>query len=129
LLFAGRPAVMGRVPGIFRRTLATHQIGKAGHTHGSARTGAVRLTQRFGSARNLDIHFHVLLLDGVYTGGHDAQARPRFQRVKAPDRAELEHLVYTISERTGHYLAHQRLPVRNTDHNNLALESTEAGLR
>ena len=32
----------------------------------------------------------MLLLDGVYAGAH---GQPRFQRVKAPDRAELEQLV------------------------------------
>jgi hypothetical protein len=31
-LFATRPAMMGRVLGIVYRTLATHQIRKAGHT-------------------------------------------------------------------------------------------------
>jgi len=30
-------------------------------------TGAVTLIQRFGSALNLNIHFHMLFLDGVYT--------------------------------------------------------------
>ena len=99
--------MMGRVLGIVYRTLATHQIRKAGHTHESARTGAVTLIQRFGSALNLNIHFHMLLLDGVYTGGHAAQAKPCCQRVKAPDREELEQLVYAISERTGRYLERQ----------------------
>ena len=32
-----------------------------------AQTGAVTLIQRFGSALNLNIHFHMLYLDGVYT--------------------------------------------------------------
>jgi len=73
-LFATRPAVMGRVPGIVYRTLATHQIRKAGHTHRSARTGAVTLIQRFGSALNLNIHFHMLLLDGAYAGSEIATA-------------------------------------------------------
>jgi len=54
-LFATRPAVMGRVLGIVYRTLAMHQIRKAGHTHESARTGAVTLIQRFGSALNLNM--------------------------------------------------------------------------
>ena len=106
-LFATRPAVMGRVLGIVHRTLATHQIRKAGYTQRSARTGAVTLIQRFGSALNLNIHFHMLLLDGVYTSRHTAKDKPRFQRVKAPDRAELEQLVYTIRERTGRYLERQ----------------------
>jgi ribosomal protein S27E len=125
-LFATRPAVMGRVLGIVYRTLATHQIRKAGHTHRSASTGAVTLIQRFGSALNLNIHFHMLLLDGVYAGAH---GQPRFQRVKAPDRAELEQLVYTISERTGRYLERQGLLVRDMDNSYLALEPAgETGL-
>jgi ribosomal protein S27E len=128
-LFATRPAVMGQVLGIVYRTLATHQIRKAGHTQRSARTGAVTLIQRFGSALNLNIHFHMLLLDGVYTGGHAAQDKPRFQRVKAPDRAELEQLVYTISERTGRYLERQGLLERDLDNSYLALEPAgETGL-
>lgn len=47
----------------------------------------------------------MLLLDGVYTGGHAAQDKSRFQRVKAPDRAELEQLVCAISECTGRHRA------------------------
>ena len=31
-----------------------------------AKTGAVTLIQRFGSALNLNVHFHMLFLDGVY---------------------------------------------------------------
>jgi hypothetical protein len=66
-------------------------------------------------------YYTITRLDGVFTGGHAAQARPRFQRVKAPDRAELEQLVYTISERTGRYLERQGLLVRHTDTSYLAL--------
>jgi hypothetical protein len=65
----------------------------------------------------------------VYTGGHTAKDKPRFQRVKAPpDRAELEQLVYTISERTRRYLERQGLLVRDLDNSYLALEPDETGL-
>ena len=37
------------------------------------------------------IHFHILFLDGVYVY-HDNRP-PRFQRVKAPDKGELEELL------------------------------------
>jgi hypothetical protein len=47
---------MGRVLGIVYRVIATHLIKKAGHDHATARTGAVTLIQRFGSALNLNIH-------------------------------------------------------------------------
>jgi hypothetical protein len=40
-------------------------ISAAGYHHVTAQTGAVTLIQRFGSALNLNIHFHMLFLDGV----------------------------------------------------------------
>jgi len=49
-LFATRPAVMGEVLGIVYRVIAGHLVKKAGETQTSARTGAVTLIQRFGSA-------------------------------------------------------------------------------
>jgi hypothetical protein len=38
-------------------------------SHAAAATGAVTLIQRFGSAANLNIHLHGLVLDGVYHTG------------------------------------------------------------
>lgn|GEM_PF-3219397 len=54
-------------------------------------TGAVTLIQRFGSALNPNIHFHLLIIDGIYVPRDDAP--PFFQRIKAPDKTELEILV------------------------------------
>jgi hypothetical protein len=76
-LFASRPAIMGKVLGIVYRTIATHLTRKAGYTIASAHTGAVTLIQRFGSALNLNIHFHMLFLDGVYVDGAGSTDRPR----------------------------------------------------
>lgn len=42
--------------------------------------------------------------------------------MKAPDRAELEHVVSSIGERTGRYLKREGLLVRDMDNNYLALE-------
>ena len=41
---------------------------QAGLKRFAADTGAVTLIQRFGSAANLNIHLHCLVLDGVYRG-------------------------------------------------------------
>ena len=42
--------------------------GRAGLTCASrARTGIVTLIQRFGSALNMNVHLHMIILDGVYT--------------------------------------------------------------
>ena len=60
-LFASQPRVMGKVLGIVYRIISTYLIKKAGHSKKTARTGAVTLIQRFGSALNLNIHFHCKL--------------------------------------------------------------------
>src|SRR5690606_36116531 len=65
-LFAAYPDLMGRVLGIVTRAISTHLAHQAGLTRKEAHTGAVSLIQRFGSALNLNIHFHMLFLDGVY---------------------------------------------------------------
>ncbi len=70
-------------------------------------TGAVTLIQRFGSALNLNIHFHILFLDGVYV--YRDNRPPRFKRVKAPAKDELEDLVQLISRRVGRCLERQGL--------------------
>ncbi len=46
---------------IVEHLIVTHLIKKSGRTH----RGAVTLIQTFGSALNLNIHFHMLFLDGV----------------------------------------------------------------
>ncbi len=73
---------MGQVLGIVYRVIATHLVRKAGLTKRIARTGAVTLTQCFGSALNLNVHFHMLLLDGVYVENPDGSAG--FRWVGAP---------------------------------------------
>jgi hypothetical protein len=57
-LFASYPQIIGKVLGIVYRTLATHITKKADYNTQTAQTGAVTLIQRFGSALNLNIHFH-----------------------------------------------------------------------
>ena len=73
--------------GVVYRTISRHLIGKADLTRATSETGAVTLVQRFGSALNLNVHFHMLFLDGVYqTVGADA---PVFRPVVAPESSDL----------------------------------------
>jgi hypothetical protein len=74
-LFTSYPHIMGKVLSIVYRTLATHITKKAGYNKKMAQTGAVTLIQRFGSALNLNIYFHMLYLDGVY--GEDNYGKTR----------------------------------------------------
>ena len=81
------------------------------------------LIQRFGSALNLNIYFHILFLDGVYV--YRDNRPPRFQRVKAPDKGELEELVQLISRRVGRCLERQGLLVQDTESAWLDLDPAE----
>ena len=122
-LFAAHPQAMGKVLSIIYRAISTHLIHKAGYRLEDGATGAVTLIQRFGSALNLNIHFHVLFLDGVYV--HRDDRPPRFQRVKAPDKGELEELVQLISQRVGRCLERQGLLEQDTENAWLDLDPAE----
>ena len=88
---------MGRVLGIVYRVISTHLINKAGFTRKTAQTGAVTMIQRFGSALNLNVHFHMLFLDGIYT--QNQYGKTRFQQTIAPSQQKLTVLAHTISHR------------------------------
>ena len=125
-LFAAEPAAMGQVLGIVYRAIASHLLKKAGLTRTIGRTGAVTLIQRFGSALNLNIHFHMLCLDGAYAR---LDGPPQFQRVPPPTKAELEALLAQITSRIGRHLERRGLLVRDTESSHLSREPGEdAGL-
>jgi Putative transposase len=56
-------------------------IKQAGLKRTEANTAAVTLIQRLGSAANLNIHLHCLVLDGVYRHSEGAAV---FHEVAAP---------------------------------------------
>ena len=68
-LLATDPDALTLVLGVVYRTISRHLIHKAGLTRAGGATGAVTLVQRFGSALNLNVHFHMLFVDGVYLVG------------------------------------------------------------
>jgi hypothetical protein len=50
----------------------------------ASQCGAVTFVQRFGSALNLNVHFHTLALDGVYTDDENPGTAPRFLPLPPP---------------------------------------------
>jgi len=124
-LFASQPKIMGKALGIIYRTIATHLTRKAGCTKKIAQTGAVTLTQRFGGALNLNVHFHMLFLDGVYVD--TAGSSTRFHRVKTLTSSELNQLSHTIARRLARYLERQGLLERDAEHSTLTLDDSDEG--
>ncbi len=68
----------------------------------------------------LNLHFHMLFLDGVYVE-HPAGA-VRFRWVNAPTSAELSELAQRIAQRVGRYLERQGLLQRDAQTSYLAGE-------
>jgi ribosomal protein S27E len=122
-VFATRPALMGKVLGIVYRVIATYLIKKAGQAHKTARTGAVTLIQRFGSALNLNIHFHMLFLDGAYVDG--VKGTPRLRCVRAPTGEELTQLAHAIARRIGRFLEREGLLERDAENSYLASDTVD----
>ena len=114
---------MGKVLGIIYRTISTHLIHKAGLQLKQGATGAVTLVQRFASALNLNIHFHILCLDGIYV--YRDHRPPSFQRVKAPDKGETEGLVHLLSQHVGRCLERQGLLEQDAESASLDLHPNE----
>ena len=85
--------------GVVYRTISRHLIDKAGLTRACGATGAVTLIQRFGSALNLNVHLHMLFLDGAYLS-HGANP-PVFRPVAEPSANELQGLIEQIAARVG----------------------------
>jgi len=83
---------MGQVLSIVYRAIATHLVKQAGLSHKVARTGAVTLIQRFGSALNLNIHFHMLFLEGVYFVGLKEKVETKEPKPLPESRASLAGL-------------------------------------
>lgn len=80
----------------------------------------VTLIQRFGSALNLNLHFHILFIDGIYQ--QKDNARLRFQRINAPTASELNALVATISQRIACHLERRGLLARDNENSYLTLD-------
>ncbi len=97
-LLATNPEALTRVLRIVYRTILAYILKEARLTRASGATGAVTLIQRFGSALNLNVHFHALVLDGAYLVGTEP---PVFRRIEPPRQEELQALVERLAERIG----------------------------
>ena len=73
-------------------------------TMSEAHCGSVTFIQRAGSALNLNVHFHMLALDGVYL--HEGWSRsPRFIALPPPENKDVERVVRAVLKRVNLLLA------------------------
>jgi hypothetical protein len=119
-LLAAQPEALTEVLAVVQRGISTFIVRRAGFTVSSgARTGAVTLIQRFGSALNLNIHLHMLFLDGAYTFRGN---RGTFHRARRPSDFELAQLLDSLSRRIVRVLERRGLLIADPEHQQLDLE-------
>jgi len=97
LLLAAQPKLVTPVLQVVHRVITRHLLGQAGVKADEADSGAVTLIQRFGSAANLNIHLHCLVLDGVYRRCVDGE--PVFMEAPAPTDEALQTVLLKIITR------------------------------
>ena len=108
--------------------ITRHLLGQAGLKPDEADSGAVTLIQRFGSAANLNVHLHCLVLDGVYRRGTDGT--PEFVEAPAPTDAALQTVQGAMPRETDfkQTLCADMQGFRAVAHANPAMERRHCGL-
>src|SRR5262244_103206 len=91
-----------KVHTIIRTTISQYYVNQA-VTHGVPREkvqpGSVTFIQRFGSAINLNVHYHFVFLEGVYLDRADQGRTPRFLTGEPPTDIDIADVVQKISRR------------------------------
>jgi len=89
-------ALAAEVLQIFVRSVFASLRHRARRKYGPARydCGSITFVQRFGDALNTNLHFHSIVLDGVYERGEHGAVR--FRRLTAPTNAEVEETTRRI---------------------------------
>jgi ribosomal protein S27E len=125
-LLATDPDSLTRVLRTVYRAISGFLLQKAGLTRATGFPGAVTRIQRFGSALNLNIHFHMIFLDGVYLPVEGAA--PVFRHVPSPTGAELQALVQQIAARIGRVREQRGLIERDMQNAWLAMQGEGGAL-
>lgn len=108
-LLAWRPKLISLTLRLFLRALFAWQR-RCARQIGVNRPlcGAVTMIQRFGSALNVNLHFHSLVPDGVFF--EDADGDVQFHPLAPPTRSDLEKLIRQIVPRLLRKLGTEELP-------------------
>jgi ribosomal protein S27E len=120
-LLANNPEVLSDVLKVIHRAISSYLIKKAGLTIKTGKTGAVTLIQRFGSALNLNIHFHMLFLDGAYGLDEDGDII-EFHAITKPTFKEMQNVLHKICERLGRLLEKRGLLCRDAEQSYLTFD-------
>jgi hypothetical protein len=102
------------VLGVYTRTLQEFYARDAERRGiDGGRTGMVTVIQRFASGVNVNVHFHTLVLDGVFTPG--ASGGLQFHTASPPNEEGLAQVLGTIRRRVRRLLARRGVDLGEDD--------------
>ena len=87
---------------IIRTTIGQYDVNQAvqrGSERGTVSPGSVTCIQRFGSALHVNVHDHLLFLEGVSLDRTDQSCKPRFLQGEPPTDTDIAAVVQKISHR------------------------------
>src|SRR5437762_7544708 len=99
---AGSQDLTAKVHTIIRTTIGQYYVNQAvqrGMERATVHPGSVTFLQRFGSALNVNLHFHCVFLEGVYLDRTDAGLKPRFLASEPPTDSDITTNLQKISRR------------------------------
>ncbi len=99
---AGSQDLTAKVYTIIRTTIGQYYVNQAvqrGLERATVHPGSVTFIQRFGSAINLNLHFHCVFIEGVYLDRTAAGLKPRFVQAAPPTDTDIAAVVRKISRR------------------------------
>jgi hypothetical protein len=99
---AASQELTAQVHTIIRTAIGQYYMNKAvtrGCERADIQPGSVTFIQRFGSAINLNLHFHCVFLEGVYLDRTDQSFKPRFVKAEPPSDTDIAAVVQKISHR------------------------------
>jgi Putative transposase/Transposase zinc-binding domain len=106
---AGSQDLTAKVHTIIRTTIGQYYVNQAvtrGHERAHVHPGSVTFIQRFGSALNIHLHFHILFLEGVYLDRTTVGLTPRFLAGAPPTDTDIAAVLQKISRRVIRTLRH-----------------------
>ena len=121
-LLARRGGLRREVLRVFLRAITAWQCRTAGVRRG--RGGAVVFLQRFGSLLNLNVHYHCLVLEGVYTT-RESDGAAVFHPVRAPTTEEVAQLAAQVAARVRGLLERHGLLLESEDSDTPALDAAQ----
>ena len=105
------PAIAGAVLRIFLRAIRTTLRDASPGAGPGAHIGAISFLHRFGSSLNAHFHFHVCVIDGVFS--EDAEGSVQFHEATHLSASDWDELQHTIGHRVLRYFHRQGLLERH----------------